>query len=62
MQLTNFPEHLSLYRIRKKWELRFAHFSAFFELWTGFLTEFRYRSENAKHKNNVPGIDQNVCS
>ena len=32
MYVTEFPEHLSLYRIRKKWELQFGHFSAFFEL------------------------------
>ena len=36
MNLTEFSEYWSLFEMFKKRDLRFGHFSAFFELWTAF--------------------------
>ena len=50
MYLPEFPEHMSLYRISKMWELRLGHFSVFFQLQTVFWAVFETVVKNAKHQ------------
>ena len=57
MYLTEFSEHLSFYEMSKKWELRFGHFSAFFELFWPFLGTVVI---NTKPKKVADGIDLNL--
>ena len=59
MYLAEFPEHLSLYRNSKIWELQFGHFSVFFELRTVFWPFLGTVVENAKHKQLAPGNSLN---
>ena len=56
---TQFPEHLSLYRICKKQELRFGHFSMFFQLRTVFGPFLGTVVKKAKYKKVAPGISLN---
>ena len=42
MYLPEFPEHLFVYEMSKKWELRFGHFSSFLGTVVKMVPKLRY--------------------